>query len=165
MLGHFHIEGKVFEPCVGDGVIVRAMRDILGDSVSFVTNDIDPNVEADYHLDACSDSTWARVVAECGPIDWVVTNPPFGPKGHPQCVPITKLAWMMARKGVIMLLRLSFLEPCEDRAEFLSDNPPSIISVPRISFTGDGHTDNVCTPWFVWRKGVTTQFVKVIPKS
>ena len=52
-----------------------------------------------------------------------------------------------------MLLRLSYAEPCLNRAEWLKAHPIShLIVLPRISFTGNGKTDNVTCAWFVWDK-------------
>jgi hypothetical protein len=64
-----------------------------------------------------------------------------------------------------MLLRLSYLEPCNNRAEFLSVNPPSLIVLPRISFTGDGKTDNVTCAWFVWDFSAQERQVRVVTKA
>lgn len=64
-----------------------------------------------------------------------------------------------------MLLRVSFLEPCNDRAEFLAAHPPRLFVLPRISFTGDGKTDNVTCAWYVWDKEAFGGHVKVYTKS
>ena len=55
-----------------------------------------------------------------------------------------------------MLLRLSWLEPCNDRAQiFRADPPVRLIILPRISFRGPGgrgkgRTDSVTSAWMVW---------------
>lgn len=137
--------GCVFEPCVGDGHIAR----MLGCRATRVlTNDLDPKRSAMTHFDARDARAWRGFVKEHGPIDWVVSNPPFK-----DAVRIVQNACQFARVGVVMLLRLSFLEPCEDRGEWLERNPPTTqIVVPRISFTGDGRTDSVTCAWFVWMR-------------
>ena len=47
---------------------------------------------------------------------------------------------------------ITFLEPCLNRAEFLVDHPPSILVMPRHSFTGYGSMDSVTCAWFIWIK-------------
>ena len=55
-----------------------------------------------------------------------------------------------------MLLRLTFLEPCKNRAELLktyADNLVAVIPVnPRPKFRKDTRsTDSTTVAWFVWR--------------
>jgi len=81
---------------------------------------------------------------------WVVTNPPFNAAPH-----ILPLALEHCAIGVIALLRISYGEPCENRARWLWGNQDrqSILYLPkRVSFTGDGATDSVATAWFIWGK-------------
>jgi hypothetical protein len=103
----------------------------------------------------------ARVNADYGDlepgIDWIVTNPPFNVAAQ-----IVPNAFNHAVKGIAMLLRLSYLEPVEDRGAWLNSHPPSdLIVLPRISFTGDGKTDSVTCAWMVWRKNATQQRIIV----
>jgi hypothetical protein len=134
------------EPCVGAGDIItpRAPRLLW-------TNDVDWSREATFHRNACHVDAW-----EAFPdVWWIVSNPPFNVAHH---VVRNALAFMRARPtgvGVAMLLRLSFLEPCEDRRGLLEADPPTrLIVLPRISFTGDGHTDNLTCAWMVWSSAV-----------
>jgi hypothetical protein len=61
-----------------------------------------------------------------------------------------------------MLLRLSYLEPTEDRGAWLNSHPPTdLIVLPRISFTGNGKTDSVTCAWIVWRKQCNTQRIAI----
>ena len=147
-----NISGTILEPCVGLGDLAAPLRR-LGRVVS---NDIDTSMVADFHMDAAKDEFWQAV----GQPDWVVSNPPFS-----CCQPIISGAFSVAREGVAMLLRLSYLEPCNNRAEFLSTNPPSLIVLPRISFTGDGKTDNVTCAWFVWDFSAQHRQVRVVTKA
>lgn len=133
------IGGTILECCAGTGEIARPLSRV-GD---VWTNDIDHVMDTDWNRDATESEFW-QLDASAG-FDWVISNPPFN-----CCTPIIVGAFQVARKGVAMLLRLSYLEPCNDRAEFLSSHAPSLIVLPRISFTGDGKTDNVTCAWFVW---------------
>lgn len=101
-------------------------------------------LQADFHLDVTSLSAWLKLPE----VDWVITNPPYN-----QAPEIVPLAYNHARKGIIMLLRISGLEPCDNRADWLASHVPNkIISIPRISFTGNRKTDRASTPWYVWLK-------------
>jgi hypothetical protein len=142
LLRHVNIRGSLFECCVGKGDIANVLRSEIGPMV--VTNDIDKAHHADVHFDASQDKLW-----QLRP-DWTITNPPFS-----CAIDIVKRAHAASRVGVAMLLRLSFLEPTEDRGAWLNDNPPQkIIVLPRISFTGDGKTDSVTCAWMVWQNQI-----------
>ncbi len=154
------ITGHVVECCSGDGKLAAAIRaNMFVREVT--TSDIDNSrasagaVVASLHgqatyevphycLDACHKDTYATITRQRGPIDWVVTNPPFS-----KAIEVVQAA--LAYGKVAMLLRLSFLEPTVDREEFLNACPPSKIHVmPRTSFTSDGKTDSVTVMWAVW---------------
>lgn len=139
------LTGAVCEPCVGEHAIADVIR---RESITrLITNDLDRKRTADHHEDAAHFVFWRKLEA-LGGIDWVVTNPPFL-----VAVEILKYAQAHARKGVAMLLRLSILEPCDDRGEWLQEHPPTRLMVlPRISFTGDGKTDSVTLGWCVWQQ-------------
>jgi hypothetical protein len=149
------IAGTIMEPCVGLGALSKPFSDANYNAsldlslYHVITNDLNPSIAADYHDDARERRAWKRWQADIGPIDWTITNPPFA-----YAPDILQHAYNNSRVGVAFLLRLSILEPCEDRASFMSECPPTHqIVLPRISFTGDGGTDNVTCAWFVWVKG------------
>lgn len=147
---------SVLECCSGELAIAAAL---VKTDAQIRTNDLDPAMPADEHLDATDPKVW-RAWKKQG-VQWAVTNPPFS--AAPQIVP---LAVQSAAHGIAMLLRLSFLEPCKNRAQFLRDYPPTdLIVLPRISFTGDGKTDSVTCAWMVWQKarqGSAGQRIKII---
>lgn len=143
LLRYVPITGTIFEPCVGDHAIAR----ILERRGKVFTNDIDPSRDSWFQLDAANSGSWANHFHSLD-LDWVVTNPPFN-----QAAQIVPLAFDHAREGIAMLLRLSYLEPVENRGTWLNDHPPTVLIVlPRISFTGDGKTDNVTCAWMIWDK-------------
>ena len=127
------INGRVFEPCVGDGAISRFFP-----FPGCETNDINPDCEAISHFDASK--PWPL----CG-WDWVVTNPPFSLAYEilQQCI--------HGAKQTALLLRISFFEPTKQREPFLLTNPPSgIIYLPRYSFTANGKSDMATVCWAIW---------------
>jgi hypothetical protein len=141
------------EPCVGRGDLItdKNRRELAW------TNDVDPEREATYHLNACHPSSWDTFPS----VAWIVTNPPFRMADR-----ILTLALQHARVGVAMLLRLSFLEPVAARVHTLTHTPPNrLIVLPRLSFTGDGKTDSVTCAWMVWeRHHEDGRGITVVPK-
>jgi len=166
---------KILEPCAGGGSLVRPLVE-LGATVT--TNDIDMGTKQDHMIDVMR-----RMVP--GKFDGVVTNPPFltykpvyddngkqvmKKNGDPKLVKDSHASDFLRRFAmydvdyIATLLRLSFLEPCADRVEIVSDrwltsdglpNPEGfrlvdMIVTPRIKFKGDG-TDNVTTAWLVFK--------------
>jgi hypothetical protein len=141
LLRHVTISGKVFECCAGNNAMAQVLeRDKF---TQVLTNDVDPAMPSHVHRDATEHATWSWLPIKP---DWVVTNPPFN-----KAIEIVRHAFEHAQVGIAMMLRLSFLEPVESRGEWLNQNPPHrIIVLPRISFTGNGKTDNVTVAWMVW---------------
>ncbi len=140
----------VFEPCVGDGAIASCLKNDGHDSLLW-TGDIDPLSPNDYKFDATDTKQWGKLFP-CLKADWVVTNPPYK---QPDCDAIIQNAWRFTNKGIAMLLRLSYLEPCKGRAKFLKEAPLShlIIFNPRPQFIpGKKSTDSSTVAWFVWQK-------------
>lgn len=138
---------SVLEPASGDDAIVDVLRDEFGCRV--LTNDIDLAHPSKFHFDAREESIWAESLAydHGNGVQWVITNPPFN------CAfPMLKLAIQYARVGVAFLLRKTFLEPTEERGEWLHTFPPSrIICQPRYSFRGDGN-DSVSCDWLIYER-------------
>lgn len=100
----------------------------------------------DTHLDASATTFRADFLA--GGVrqqpDWVVTSPPY--KGAMKFV---TAALSVAKKGVALKLSLSFLEPCADRGEWLSANPPALcVLLRRGKYTPA--PVNVGEFWGVW---------------
>ena len=115
-----------------------------------VTNALNHLVKSHYHMDASSSDfvkTWGETVeAEHSLVDWVITSPPYGANAA-KCV---ASALKLARRGVAMKLRITFLEPCADRAQLLRDNPIDLlVSMKRYCSRGKLN-DTVCEGWFVW---------------
>lgn len=162
LLRHVKLSGIIGEPCVGMGAIAS----LLGawpHTKSIWTNDIDPNKQADFHLDATDAQSW-QLFPDC---DWICTNPPYAQ----DAALIIKNAFHKARIGVAAFLLTSFLEPCDDRADFLEQHPPSLVLIlPRYCFRKDKKgtrwaTDNITISCFVWDKRATGQSIIVRPKS
>jgi hypothetical protein len=132
----------IYECCAGDGAIANYLQQTTPYCHG---NDIDITFDWESNFDVTDPALWNIRPR----YDWVVTNPPFNQAGI-----IVPLAYNHAAVGIAMLLRLSFLEPVEDRGAWLNEHPPtSLIVLPRISFTGDGKTDSVTCAWMIWERG------------
>lgn len=147
----------ILEPCSGDHALTKVLRKHRPESMIY-TNDLDTAKPAEFHFDVAQPESWVKLPI----VDWVVTNPPFD-----LAMKILKNALLHAKLGVAFLLRLSFLEPVAERAEFLHLQPPNGLQIlPRISFTGDGKTDSVTAAWLVWDKFNKEQWHSVVlPKN
>ncbi len=141
-------EGTLYEPCVGNGHIVRRLRALGCRPTDRLTNDLNPTMRADTHHDATDALAWGALG-----VDWCITNPPFS---HEQAILEYALQWS---RNVAFLARLSFLEPTADRRPFWKAHAAScqVIVLPRYSFrlndAGKRATDNLTCCWLVWRRG------------
>ena len=149
LLELFPMAGVIGEPCTGAGDVANVLRQ----HGEVWTNDIDIVHPVDSYHDLLDSDSWAKLPG----CDWIVTNPPFS-----IAAAIVPAAYEKARLGVAMLLRLSYLEPCQNRAEWLAAHPlTKLIVLPRISFTGNGKSDSCTTAWMVWdkRAGAKTEII------
>lgn len=140
-------QSLVLECASGDGAIADVLHREFG--CGLLTNDIDHRHSATWNYDATSDLFWGTIEDSQfhDKIDWIITNPPFN-----VAFEMLKPAIDHAVVGVAFLLRKTFLEPTEERGEWLSKHPPSrIIGLPRHSFRGDGN-DSVACDWMVWER-------------
>ena len=139
LIARERISGLVLEPCAGQGHISKELKRL---NYTVVENDITwPG-----GWDAASWEDWRSWDYPM----WTITNPPFN-----QATPILQNAYTHSIIGVAMLLRMTYLEPCKDRAEWLIKHPPTrlIILNPRPRFRADTKgQDSVTVAWFVWRK-------------
>lgn len=128
------------DPMSGDG---RMMARFAPRFKTLITNDLDPATPAQHHLDAVGGDGMALWLREPA---WVITNPAFT-----HAAEVARLALRHATRGVALLLRCTWLEPCRDR-EWLAETPPlRILALPRISFTGGG-SDSAPAWWMIWQR-------------
>jgi hypothetical protein len=133
----------VAEPCAGDGWIERVL---VEQGYSVVTGDVDESAPVDH---AGLDILSTRASKIYGDADIIISNPPYSdaPRIVRRCLEITP--------RVAMLLRLTFLEPCEGRESSkrvdLLKKLDRVIVLPRVSFyQGKGGTDSATCAWFIW---------------
>ena len=162
LLDNIDIYGNVFEPCAGNRDISRALEEhiysgVHADRSAIFSSDLTDESEAlypgdpdDFPKDATTKEFWEAYKASG--FDWTVTNPPFNLA--PRIIP---LAYEYSNRGIAMLLRLTYLEPCGNRAQWLAENADQLRCVipvnPRPKFRGDSKGTDSCTvAWFVWDK-------------
>lgn len=132
-----HDPMRVLEPCAGRALSIARVLEQLGHEVT--TGDVDPGANVDMHVDATSHPF--------GEFDVIMTNPPFGVASDVIRNALPRARW------VVMLLRLTYLEPCRDRLDVLGRGPQYVLVMPRRSFRrGKGSsTDSVTCAWMCWQ--------------
>lgn len=160
LLSRIQLKGNVLECYSGDGAIAQELekhRYQPGYPIPFnvFTNDLVDRVHNHADVDVTQEDSWSSLAHRLLPaeqIDWVVTNPPFN-KAHE----IMPFAYQYTQAGIAMLLRLSYLEPCSNRAPWLHEHRHNlsnlIVFSPRPKFRPDtAGSDSVTVAWFVWQK-------------
>jgi hypothetical protein len=136
--------GSVFDPCVGDGNIIKWIDKTLITQIT--TNDLDPTKVADMHQNAAWFKNWSDTN-----YDWWITNPP-----NDDVIPIIENAWRYSKQGFAMAVRLSMLEPANNRVSLLKslqDHITHLTILPRYSFKQNKSTDTVTYCWIIVRHG------------
>ena len=148
----------ILEPCVGGGHMAEGIENYLLNQGSAAQT-----IGTDIHNRGYENDEWELY---CGPeydffsdeypyneADWVIMNPPYS-----VIEPFTIRALEIAKKGVIMLARLQFLEGSGRYENILKDNPPSniYVYVDRIQCWKNGVKPDGSSAqayaWFVWDK-------------
>jgi len=154
---------RILEPCAGRGDLWVEMQRRQRARVDAL--DIEPGFEECRRWDATERQAW-QIRADSAfsaelldkpdlsrwAQEWTISNPPFD-----QAEKIVPLAWEYSRVGVAFLLRLTFLEPCNGRAEWLEEHADQLRYVltcnPRPRFRDDTTgTDQATVAWLVWLK-------------
>ncbi|MDZ7703329.1 MAG: hypothetical protein U5L04_02450 [Trueperaceae bacterium] len=141
---------QVLEPCAGDGWIARVLEE-YGSTVT--TADVNPRADVDYPgVDFMGKR--AQELFEGEGYRCIITNPPWSAAAL-----FVRRALELA-PTVIMLLRLTFEEPCSDRdrkesyREDLVQDIAGKLTLPRVSFVlGGSGTDSASPAWFMWKRG------------
>jgi hypothetical protein len=109
--------GICWEPACGEGHMSQVLKEYFGGVLS---SDIADRGFGTGGIDFLGDK--ARPV---GPVDWVVTNPPFADAGTQKFV---LRALQIARSGVAVFTRLQWLESAGRYEAIFKDNPPTLIT-------------------------------------
>lgn len=127
---------RILEPSAGDGAIANVLRE---EGFDVITNDIDPQ----WGCDHTSDFLDPRM--EWDGIDAIIGNPPYShaPAFIRRALQVSDL--------VVMLLRLTFLEPCDNRRGLVRGMSRCLVlqRCPFTDFTGGGG-DSTTVAWCGW---------------
>ena len=156
----------ILEPCIGGGHMAEGINNYLSKKEYYNTT----LIGTDIHNRGYSNDYWELY---CGPeydffsddypydqADWIIMNPPYS-----VIEPFTIRALEIAKKGVIMLARLQFLEGEGRFEKILQYNPPTdiYVYVDRIQCWKDGlkpeGSSAQAYAWFVWDKEKTNEYL------
>lgn len=154
--------GRWFEPCAGEGHIVRAVdawfsRNKPGVTPTWEYTDIRPTR---YAQPAC-DMTLDTHPFVGKSFDTIITNPPFS-----RALELLRVLWPMAQRSVAFLLPLSFLGSNE-RMDYLRENTPSLFILPERPVFDGYNTDQETYAWLVFSRLRTVKpgFVHILPST
>lgn len=168
------LEGVIWEPCAGQGHIVDELK---AAERSVYASDIFPQKPNQFRQDFLEASVlgYPEPIVRRGVLQridynrprWILTNPPYRTKGDRTAASFVHHALPIARDAIAMLLRLSMLEPAEDREQLMITNSPTdLVVLPRVSFIGAPKGgESITSAWFVWDKRKTTQHIHVYPQE
>jgi hypothetical protein len=165
------LQGCVWEPACGMDWIGRIIRTV-NTIWLYVGTDLDPEAESG-HWEHYSNEfvrwgiqkslnfltvglDYIRKMFRSG-CDWLITNPPYD-TDHGSAAQFVERALELQRLGLVknfaMLLRIGWLEPCDDRKLIFQENPPSeVLVLPRVHYVGGAKQNNQTSAWFIWRSG------------
>ena len=137
-------QGKIYEPCCGQGHISKVL----------IKNGYD--VESSDLVDRGYGKSNIDFLMEYQTRDNIITNPPYGRL----LMQFVKQTQKIADKKIAMLLKLTFLEG-QERKEFFKEYPPTRVHVfsKRLSLMKNGESYDggmMALAWFVWEKNKKT---------
>lgn len=154
----------ILEPCIGGGHMANGIQNYCNKKEYYNTTFIGTDIkdrgytndiwELEYGLDFFADDY------PYNEADWVIMNPPYG-----IIEPFTIRALDIAKKGVIMLARLQFLEGEGRFEKILQHNPPTdvYVYVDRIQCWKDGLKPDGSSAqayaWFVWNREKNNEYL------
>jgi hypothetical protein len=150
--------GVWFEPCAGEGAIIRAVQAVRED-VQWGAAEIRPNcrgalegltggrenvLTGDYLSLSTLDLLKVHAATRSGAyFDVLMTNPPFW-----LAQKIVEASLDRAR-DVLMFLRLNFMG-ADCRVDFMRKMPPDLYILPERPVFENGKTDSIVYAWFHW---------------
>ena len=151
---------RLLEPCAGDGAIIRTVSELVhgAERTSWLANDANFGACAQLRAQGIFTTHGAalKLSTDLGIHDAhiavAITNPPY--HGN---FPLKLVRHLMTQERppafFAMLCRITLLET-PARAKFFREFPPHVYVLPeRVSYTGDGQSDNAGAAWFVFRPG------------
>lgn len=138
----------VADPCAGQGHMVGVLRELFDQVIASDVFDYGQG-----HLIGSFVGQGADVVELPAPIDWFFANPPFN-----LAFDFLMRALELARQGVALLLRTSWVETHDRYHDVFEKNAPAYIAQfsERVPMTKGRWNPDASTAtayaWFIWRK-------------
>lgn len=161
------INKSILEPCIGGGHMANGIEEYIYkqgyiEKVQLIGTDIrNRGYENDIWELYCSpEYDFFSDDYPFDDVDWIVMNPPYS-----VIEPFTIRALEIAKKGVIMLARLQFLEGEGRFDNILQYNPPTdiYVYVDRIQCWKDGlkpeGSSAQAYAWFVWNREKNNEYL------
>lgn len=107
-MGWYDPRDTIWEPACGEGHMFRVLREYYEHVHASDVFDYGFG----YHIfDFLTlEAGQLGIEPPVGPVDWIITNPPFGPASNPRLVRFATVALQHARKGIAMFGRIQMLE-------------------------------------------------------
>ncbi len=137
----FSLTGTCLDFCAADSAIANILKKT---QLKVITSNINSNSKTDYSSNGSIQKIWKNSPE----VDWIISYPSYNKVSD-----VLPLAYDKAKKGLIILLKLSYLEPHPERAEWLAKHPPTqLICLPRRTLENEGSVVNAPTAWFIWQQ-------------
>jgi len=147
------LSGGVWDPCCGKDWGGRVLRK-APEVEKFWGSDIDPDAlcvhDDEYGRREFSNTSrdFMTTAFQFTP-HWIVTNPPY------RVGELTATDFVRRARGygcsLAMLLRMTWLEPCADRVDILTDDTPTdVLILPRVNFIGAPGSNPCTSVWVIW---------------
>lgn len=149
-------KGMIWDPCCGKdwgGRVMRAGKHVEG----YYGTDIDPDATCGYGrpgteaLELFAERFGFMDWHLAEHVDWIATNPPYRAGDLVASDFVRHALRYCGDTSVAMLLRLTWLEPCGDRVDILTDDPPTdVLILPRVNFIGAPGSNPCTSVWVIW---------------
>lgn len=140
---------SVWEPAAGEGHMAEVLRESFAKVHASDVHDYGKGYVVGSFVGVGPDVAQPPFVP-----DWVITNPPFN-----LGLEFAHRALDVAREGVALLMRTSWLESIDRYRELFAVKPPTAVAVfverlPMVRGRWDPEASSATSyAWFVWRKG------------
>lgn len=145
---------KIAEPCAGQGWIVDVLED---EGFEVIAGDVDPESPYDY-VDATDKQQITEAYSDC---DLILTNPPYNADTGTASEVIEVLLTLDI--PLIALLRITYLEPCDDRPHLLK-GLDRVVTYPRFDFhcvdKEDSNGNPATSCWMMWNLGLDNNYLE-----
>jgi len=174
------IHGDIWEPCCGADMIGRVLRRECDGITSYLGTDVDKNAKTGLWVRRRS-GEWQQTEGPFqhdfigvdnlnDPFDCMITNTPYlipypaFANGKADAADFVRRALRYQERNdclIAMLLRLTWLEPADNRDEIFRLHPPSdVLILKRVHYLNSRHQNMATSCWVVWDPSKQGQTVR-----